>query len=53
MTDREIAEWARQTLEAARVGEFDLRDLGRAMNGVWDQDFPAAALTILAAQVPA
>jgi len=45
---REVAQWARDTQRAAAAGERDLRELGKAMNGRWDQDFPAAALAMLA-----
>jgi hypothetical protein len=45
---REVAQWARETQREVADGRRDLRDLGRAMNGRWDQDFPATALAILA-----
>lgn len=48
--DVAVTEWARQTQTDAAEGRFDLRDLGKAMNGKWDQDFPAAVLAALTAK---
>ncbi len=45
----ELGAWATATKAAVQTGEFDLRELGRAMTGKWDQDFPAAALDLIEA----
>lgn len=47
------AEEARKVLDRARRGELDLRPIGELLNGLWNQDFPAALLEAAAAPLKA
>lgn len=48
LSRKHLAEIARDLQDRVKAGQLDLRDVGRALTGRWDQDIIAAMLAALA-----